>query len=96
MGYKIQYGKTMTKTFLRESEHKSIRIPAMKWIIIACVFLLVVYISSAGYLDFLIPGNKEVTTTAFSAMVDDVQNGKSVNAAFTEFCLEILEDAQTK
>ena len=96
MGYKIQYGHTMTKTFLRESERKNIRIPSIKWIIIACVLLLAVYLSGAGYLDFLIPGNKEVTAAAFSAMVEDVQNGKHVNTAFTEFCLEILDNAQTK
>lgn len=94
MGYKIQYGQTMTKVFIQETKNKDIRMPAMKWIVLTCALFLAIYLGGSGYLDFLIPGNKEATTAAFTSMVEDVQDGKSVKDAFTAFCLEILDDAQ--
>lgn len=94
MGYKIQYGQTMTKVILKESRKDHRKIPAIKWIVVTCVLFLGVYLASAGYLDFLIPGNKEVTTAAFSEMVEDIQEGESVKEAFMTFCMEILDGAQ--
>lgn len=95
MSYQIQYGQTMTKTVIAETRNNAKRSPAIKWIGFSCVLLFVVFLGSAGYLDFLIPGDKEVTTAAFESMVEDVRAGESVKDAVAAFCLEILDSAQT-
>lgn len=92
MGYQIQYGQTMVKRKVIDHETDVNKPPLVKWIIISMVILVAVFLGNSGYLDFIIPGDKDITTAAFSAMIKDVQEGESINEAITAFCLEILDN----
>ena len=95
MGYQIQYGQTMKKLMIREQQRTYKNTPAIKWILMCLVLLLIAFLGNSGYLDFMIPGNKEVTTAAFELMITNVREGERVANAFTGFCLEILYNAQS-
>lgn len=47
----------------------------------------------SGALRFLIPGNADVTSAAFSGMVEDIGGGESVRQALLTFCKEIIVHA---
>ena len=94
MGYRIHYGHMLIKEEIRQREEKrKTRLPAK--LIVACSIVLVITIlGKTGCLDFLIPGDKEVTKQAFSAMVENVRDGEDVKSAITAFCVEILDHAE--
>lgn len=94
MGYKIQYGQTMIKRHVPDKAPKTKKPAGLKWIVLISALLMGIYLGSAGYLDFLIPGDREVTKAAFHNMVEDVSAGETVGQAVTAFCLEILESAR--
>ncbi len=50
---------------------------------------------SAALRDFLIPGDSEVTTQAFSAMSEDLCEGIPISDALMAFCREILTHGET-
>ena len=51
-------------------------------------------IAKSELLQFLIPGDPEVTAEAFSAMVEKIENGVPVGEGFLAFCEEIITNAQ--
>ena len=42
------------------------------------------------------PGDGQITETAFNLMITDIKEGKGFGDAVTTFCLEILEHAKDK
>jgi len=44
--------------------------------------------------DFLLPGDPEVTESAFFSMVESIRTGESVKDAITAFCTEIIAHAK--
>ena len=64
-----------------------------KWMGLALLLAAVLWMRLKGIPDFLIPGDAEVTKAAAAAMVDDLQDGISVNDAVTAFCRTILDGA---
>ena len=89
MAYQIQYGKASPQeriAIMRYSK-KTMR---LKWVVAVVAIFATTLLARFGLLDFLIPGDREVTRNAFNTMVDDVQNGESVRTALTAFCEEIL------
>ncbi len=95
MAYQVRYGQTMIKQPIRERMRAGRKTPALKWIALCLILLVAVFLGNSGYLDFLIPGDNAVTTAAFESMVTHVREGVAVKDAFTEFCLQILNGAQT-
>ena len=93
MGYRIQYGKT-TRMERVASPRASKKVTVVKTVIILGVLMFAVFLGRLGFLNFLIPGDKEVTKAAFHAMLDDVREGKDVKTAITAFCAEILDNAE--
>ena len=95
MAYRIQYGKASKKekdALLRNSK----KLHIFKWGLIAVVVLLISIFGRFGYLDFLIPGDRDLTKSAFQAMVEDVREGECVKRAITAFCEVIIAGAEYK
>ena len=79
----------------RESEKKKQVATIYRWVSAAIILLALTMLSRSGYLDFLIPGDKTVTKQAFVSFVNDVSEGEGMKNAFTAFCQEVLDGAQT-
>lgn len=93
MGYRIQYGETMTKEFINEAVCKK-KVPVITWILIGSFMLaFILGYRIEGMREFLIPGNPDVTEAAVNAFVEDVREGEPIGEAITAFCLEIIENA---
>ena len=92
MGYRIQYGKT-TKFENTASPLVVKKVAVVKTAVAVGILMLIVLLGNFGFLDFLIPGDKEVTKEAFCAMLEDVREGDDVKTAITTFCAEILDNA---
>ena len=94
MGYRLEYGSTVVKIPLCEAKSTQKSSAPVRWIAAGCILLALTLLGKAGCLDFLIPGDKEITKQAFSSMVDDVGNGEDIKTAITAFCMEILSGAE--
>lgn len=94
MGYQIHYAEASVIKIPVAEQLVSKRSGSGRWIIICIIVLSLVFAGKFGYLDFLIPGDKDVTRQAFSTMVEDVKEGGSVRSAVTAFCQEILDNAE--
>ena len=94
MGYRIDYGKTLTKQIIMDSNPAKQKRHLGKWIVVWCVLLSLALLGKCGCLDFLIPGDKEITKHAYATMIEDVREGKEIRNAVTAFCAEILNGAK--
>ena len=92
MAYQIQYGKPSKKEKAANGQ-RSRKIRRIKHISIVACLLTLVLLGRIGALDFLIPGDKAVTQSAFHAMVDNLKQGNSIKSAVTVFCEEIIAGA---
>ena len=95
MAYHIRYGKTTVKeriACLRSSENFKL----YNWIFVGILTVAISLLGRFGALDFLIPGDREITKAAFQTMVEDVREGEHVSDALTAFCEEILAGADYK
>ena len=94
MGYRIRYGQTAVKEVIAQTQLQKEKKLSLKWIAVVCVMIAITILGKTGCLDFLIPGDKEVTRQAFSSMVENVREGENVKTAITAFCMEILNNAE--
>lgn len=95
MAYQIQYGKPSKKERLACIQNpKKLKIGL--YITVFLILLSIGLLGRLGKLDFLIPGDKQITKEAFHAMVEEVREGESVKEAITAFCEEILAGAEYK
>lgn len=93
MGYRIVYGP-MPKV-PKVNNHKPLRLQAMT-AMFALLFVLTVrqaWPEGTELLrEFLLPGESNVTESAFSEMIVNLQEGQPLGDAFTAFCRQIVED----
>lgn len=82
MSYSIDYNPELHKNYPMKRK-KMILKPLG---ITICLLSAVYMIYSFGLINFLIPGDPDVTVSAFSEMVDGVQNGQPVSDAVYMFC----------
>lgn len=86
MSYQIQY-----------EPHKNRRYPVCTGrkrhttVFVLALTLLAVCMSIGLRTGWLIPGDPEVTSNAFSDMVTMLREGEGMKEAVTAFCMEILE-----
>lgn len=93
MAYQIQYGKPSVKERLAIIQNSK-KIKIITWAIVGVIILSLGLMGRLGLFDFMIPGDREVTKSAFRAMLDDVKQGESVKSAIAAFCEEILVSAE--
>lgn len=94
MGYSIQYAPNLNR---RYKTFKPIRINKKALIIMTCIFTatFALLISNVRtYLwELIIPGEAEITVSAFGEMLHEIEQGKSISKSLNTFCKEILVNA---
>lgn len=88
MSYCIEYNPELNRKY--PSIKRIRRKPPMKILILLAVFVSTYILVQSGYIKYLLPGNPDVTISAFSALVEQVGDGEPVKDAFIEFCEEII------
>ena len=90
--YKINYSPETSKRF----PAKKRRNLNFKFVVLGIVFTFLissVFLFRTEIADFLIPGNSNVTKSAFSEFLNHVKDGESISDAALTFCREIVENA---
>lgn len=88
MSYCVEYNPELNIKYPKPKIKKSF--PTKK-LIYLLVFFVASYIFMQGKLyRYLLPGNPDVTISAFSTMVESVGEGDSVKDAVVAFCQEII------
>ncbi len=94
MAYVIEYDGQVDLRFL---QRKSKRMNLKSVLILAAVILVaVVWIVTpvrVAVLDFILPGDGAVTRRAAGTMFQQMKDGESFKEAFSDFCIEIFENA---
>lgn len=94
MGYKIRYRPPLNAgKNQRKISKQTIRIVYFLAIIILSIFIGK-HINLSVMRELFIPGHADVTSTAFAEMTEHIRHGVGLKEAFTDFCLEIIEDAR--
>ena len=95
MAYTIQYSPENNKKYPTMAIRK-------RWNWLVATFLLAIAFA-LGWIgmkertalkEFLLPGDPEKTESAVTTMVSDIREGTNVGEAITDFCLEILKNAE--
>ena len=93
MGYQIQYpvvNRLEEKHIVRKG------LPNILVMIVVCAVILTVTVYVVGVqtiTEYIIPGNNEVTISAFYQMQDNLSDGMDIKDAIFAFCSEIIESA---
>lgn len=90
VSYQINYDPSRRRKFYTV-KHK--KIPS--WILAVACIALAATIFHNELKNFLIPGDPQITSAAFSSLTEDLQAGESFKNAVTAFCREIIDGAAT-
>ena len=91
MAYKILYSKEMSYRYPQQRQKNKIKAGPI-WLILF-VAAAALWIRLYGIPDLIIPGNPDVTRTAASDLIDNVQTGMQIADAITVFCEQIIDGA---
>lgn len=93
MSYIIQYNPELTRKYPKPKKHMNIPIkPIILMVIIAISACIFAY---NRWFQIFLPGNPDVTVSAFSTLVEKVVEGIPVKNAVYEFCEEIITDGRS-
>lgn len=94
MGYQIQYGETAIKKYIPEVKRRShFNIKALSILLTIVIILSLLISKRDAVIDFLLPGDGQVTRSAITNMVSKIKSGEQLDAAIEVFCLEIIRGA---
>ena len=89
MSYYIAYDPQENDRYPQKLKRQR-KIP-VKWVLSATFLLIAGYIILNGnVLDYILPGDPEVTVAAFSQMVEQVKTGQTVREALVAFVEQII------
>ena len=93
MGYRILYDNERMQINCDNSKHFGNRIIS---VMLICLLLLgsLKLIGWDILKHYLLPGDPDITETAFNSMIENIRTGESVKDAVTAFCVEIIENAK--
>ena len=88
MSYSVHYNPELGRRYpSKVKDQRNLTRP----IIILMIVAVVVYASvQSGMVKFLIPGNPEITTAAFSQLIEQVAAGESVGQSIRTFCEDVI------
>lgn len=92
MSYCVEYNPEMRKRypFVKRIRNKNL----VKVFLVSAAAIAAIYmIACSGVLRYFIPGDPEVTTAAFSLLLNEIGEGEPVREAFLSFCREIIVNA---
>ena len=87
MSYKINYDPTRMRRFYTV---KSKKIP--RWLMAALGVVVAVLLLNHDFRSLLIPGDPQVTASAFSELTQELAEGASIKNAVTAFCKQIIDN----
>ena len=95
MSYRVEYNAMEVK------QDKKRDIKTRQWLLgMVCLLGIVtgIYVCGMGdrVKELLLPGDAELTQSAFSDMVERLSQGENAVTAFTAFCQEIIDHAYTE
>ena len=94
MGYRIEYGQTVTKeTFQENNKTVQTRRNVTVILFITVAFVLLCYFCMDSLKGALFPGDPKLTEAALAAFVEDVKAGQGIKDALFAFCKEIIKGA---
>lgn len=88
MSYCVEYNPEFNCKYPRPKRRKCLPNKKVLYLLIFFVAMYV-FVQGRAY-RYLIPGNPEVTISAFSTMVEQVDEGAPIKDAFFTFCQEII------
>ncbi len=88
MSYHVEYNPELGKRY--PSIPKQRRKPAAAIMLLLAVVIASYAFFQNGLIRYLIPGDPEVTTAAFSTLVERIGEGDSVRESLVGFCQEII------
>ena len=92
MSYCVEYNPELKNRY-PTSKKPSVKLPVKALLCCGAAIIAVYMIASSGVLQYLIPGDPEVTTEAFSDLLNEIGEGEPVREAFIDFCKEIIFSA---
>ncbi len=88
MGYTVEYNPELTKRYPTE-KYQSKKTPII--LIVSLILIIGLYITTRESIyQLMIPGDPQVTTAAFSEMMDQIAAGESLKDSFFAFCEDII------
>ena len=94
VSYKIEYeGQNFAVT--SEKHHKKLNYRGLAFLVLTVIVVIVWVITPVrtAVLDRILPGNGPVTRQAAGDMFQSLKDGAGFREAFTDFCIEIFENA---
>ena len=91
MAYKIEYTPEVSHRY--PSAQRKKKRQSGKLILSLLVLAAALWIRLKGVPDFLIPGDRDITSAAASSLLEHVQDGMPVGEAVTVFCRQIIDGA---
>ena len=89
MSYFVEYNPELKERYpVATKAERKLSVRPLVWGAVAIGALYI--IASSGVLRCLIPGDPDVTTAAFSNLVNEIGDGEPVREAFVNFCKEII------
>lgn len=91
MSYRIEYNPEKNKMYPIAAKRNT------KWLSIALCIMVALFVllkldKNQTIKSLLLPGDPEITSSAFSSMVEDIRDGARLGDAVTAFCLEIINN----
>ncbi len=88
MSYSVEYNPEFHKQYPICLKKNKVSLKIIFALLLLCI---VIYgVKSGRVIEYLIPGDNEVTVSAFSDMVKTVRQGGSVSESIQTFCKEII------
>lgn len=90
MSYCVEYNPELNKKYPTINKHR--QRPTKKIVILLVIFVSAYIFVQSGFVRCLLPGNPDVTISAFSELVKRVGDGEPVKKAVVGFCEEIISN----
>ena len=92
MSYLVEYNPELTKKY--PTVVKSKKGLSMFSILLLCIAVVGAFcLAQSGLLRYFIPGDPDVTASAFSELLNQIQAGEPIKTSVLSFCEEIIVQA---
>lgn len=92
MSYSVCYNPELRKKYPKHNVRK--QFPVKQVAVIVAMLFLVYILSQIGSVNFLLPGNSNVTASALSTLTEKISSGESIKDAVYCFCEEIIHNGK--
>ena len=90
MSYHIEYNPELKEKYPKVRKRREL--PTRKMLVLLSVLIASYIFVQYRLYYYFIPGNPDITSSAFSTMIESVGEGEPVKDAFSVFCKEIIQN----